>query len=110
MRMASVDWNAAHQVQKWMQQWLAIKFLVDDVADRPAPTSQLQDEGVYPADVIGQQKKSAGRQILKAVRRDPINAAQDGRRNGVQHAFGGGRARHVCDLQSASGQLQSAIR
>ena len=55
--MPDIDRNATDGAQKWAQHRFVIKLLVDDVTNG-ARTGELEDEGVYPADVIWQQEAS----------------------------------------------------
>ena len=71
--MANVDRNAAYSAQKWAQHRFAIKFLIDDVTNR-SRAGDLEQDGIDPSDVIGQQQKSAGRQIFQADGRNTIKA------------------------------------
>ena len=76
-----------------MQHWFAIKFLVDDIANW-ARASELQDDGINPANVVGQQKKSAIRQIVDSQRSDPIKATYQRPAEEIERAFSGGHGRH----------------
>ena len=60
VRMAGVNWDAADHTQDRVQNGFVKILLVDDVADRPR-AGELQDESVYPTDVIRHEKKPAGR-------------------------------------------------
>src|SRR5205807_1860134 len=57
-RMLGVDRNAANNSQEAAQERFVIEFLIDNVADGPG-TSELQDDGIDPGDVVGQQEESA---------------------------------------------------
>ena len=72
--MADVDWDAAERTQDRVQYRFVIIRLVDDVADRTR-AGELQDESVYPADVIRHKKKPTARKVLQAGRSDAIKAA-----------------------------------
>jgi hypothetical protein len=85
--VAGIDWNAAHSSQQRTQQWLVIKFLVDDVTDG-AGTSQLENNGVDPADVIGKEQTAAGRQVIRAVRRYAVEAAGNRGAKKVKQSLG----------------------
>ena len=56
-----------------MEARFAVKFLIDDVTNRSG-TSELEDEGVDPGDVVGQKEEAAFRQILKSQR---VNAIEN---------------------------------
>ena len=53
MRMAGINRNAAQHAQKRVQDRFVIILLVNDVTDRSG-AGELQNEGVYPANMIGQ--------------------------------------------------------
>jgi hypothetical protein len=74
MGMSLVDWNATDDPQEGVQQRFAIKFLINDVANRPG-TGELQHDRVDPADVVRQEEKAAGWQIIGSERIDPVKAA-----------------------------------
>jgi hypothetical protein len=57
-----------------MKQGVLIEFLIDDKPNL-AWTCQLEDEGVYPRDVIRQQEKSTIGQMLQTVGFDSIDEA-----------------------------------
>src|SRR5438034_3935565 len=76
-----------------MQDRFAIKFLVDDIANR-AWTRDLQHDCIHPGNVIGQEKKSAAGQVSQPVRRDTVKAAQQRPRNDMQHALSSGHGSH----------------
>ena len=91
--MTSIDRNTAHSAQKWMQDKFAIKFLVDDVANR-AWTSELQHDCIHPRNVIGQEKESAFRQILCAERGDAIKTAHQCPSEKIQGVLSRGDGSH----------------
>ena len=93
MRLALADGDATNRPEDRMQDPLVIIFLVDDVADRTW-AGELQDEGVHPGDMIGHQKKSAGRQVFQAQRSNPIKAAHQRPSKEIERVFGSGLGRH----------------
>ena len=93
MGMARVDRNAVHNPQEWTQEWLAIKFLVDDVTNWTR-AGELQHDCVHPCDVVGQKQKSAAGQVSQPVRRDPVKAAKHWPRNNMERALNGGHGGH----------------
>ena len=93
MRLALADRDAANRAQDRMQYPLVIIFLFDDVADRPG-TGELQDKGVHPRDMIGDEKKAAVRQVFQTVRSDAIKAAHQWPAKEIERAFGSGLGRH----------------
>jgi hypothetical protein len=54
-----------------LEQRFAIKFLIDDVTNG-ARAGELEDNGIDPADVIGQKKKAAFRQMFDTEWADAI--------------------------------------
>ena len=91
--MPRIDRDAFHQPQKRMQERLAIKFLVDDVPNWTR-ASELQDDGINPANVVGQKEKSAFRQIVDSQRSDPIKATHQRAAEEIERAFSGGHGSH----------------
>jgi hypothetical protein len=73
--MARIDWDASTEPQKPMQHRFVIEFLVDDVTNR-ALAGELQHDGIDPADVIRQKKKSAFRQIVSSERSHAVKATR----------------------------------
>lgn len=73
--MARIDWDASNEPQKPMQHRFAIEFLVDDVTNR-ARAGELQDDGIDPANVVGQKKKSALRQIVSSERSHAVKTTR----------------------------------
>jgi hypothetical protein len=70
-----------------------IKFLIDDVTNRPR-ASELQDDGIDPRDVIRQKKKSAFGQVFESERVDPIKETNERPRKKMERALTGGHVRH----------------
>src|SRR5207247_9364259 len=93
VRMADVDGDAAEHTQEWVQDRFVIILLVDDEADW-ARTGELQDEGVDPTDMIGHEKKPAGRQIFQADRSDAIKATHQQPPKKIADAFSARQRRH----------------
>ena len=91
--MADIDRDAAGCAQKWVQNRLVIILLIDDVAYR-SRAGELQNDSVHPADVIGQKKKPAVRQVFQTERVDPVKATHQWATNGIEGAFGARRRRH----------------
>ena len=73
--MARIDRDASNELQKPMQHRFVIEFLVDDVTNR-ARAGELQDDGIDPANVVGQKKKSALRQIVSSERSHAVKASR----------------------------------
>src|SRR4029077_10329461 len=92
-RMAEVNWDAAERTQDRVQNRFMIIRLVDDVADRTR-TGKLQDESVYPADVIGYEKKAPAGEVFHANRIDAIKAPHEQPAEKIEHAFSAGHGRH----------------
>src|SRR5690348_14685297 len=65
-RVAGIDWNAADGPEYRLEQWLVIKFLIDDITNPPR-TGQLKDDGIDPGNVIRQKQTAAWRQVMHAV-------------------------------------------
>ena len=91
--MSYIDRNAAGRSQKRPQHRLVIKFLIDDVTNRPR-ASELQDDGIDPRDVIRQKKKSAFGQVFESERVDPIKETNERPRKKMERALTGGHVRH----------------
>ena len=70
-----------------------IKFLIDDVTNR-SRASELEDEGIDPGDVIGQEEEAAFRQMLKTERLDPIKEFDERPPKKMERALTGGHVRH----------------
>src|SRR5438309_8872736 len=87
-RMTRVARDAADESHKGLQDRLAIKFLVDDVADR-SWARDLQNDRIDPGDVIWQKQKSALREMLNAKRSDAVNAAHQRASKEMKRAFAG---------------------
>src|SRR4030095_8844084 len=89
MRLALADGDATNRAQDRMQDPLVIIFLVDDVADWTW-AGELQNKGIHPTDVIGHEKKAAGRQVFQTQRSDSIKAAHQWPPKEIKRAFGSG--------------------
>ncbi len=93
MRMPRVDRDALQQLQKWIQDRFAIKFLVDDVTNW-ARAGELQNDCIHPGDVVRQEQKSALRQIVSSECSDPIKATYQRPAEEIERAFSGGHGSH----------------
>src|SRR5206468_11936976 len=91
--MADINRNAADCAQKRAQDRLVIKFLIDDVTNRPR-ACELEDEGIDPGDVIRQKKKSAFGQVFESERVDPIKESDERPAKKMERALTGGHVRH----------------
>ena len=91
--MPYINRNTAHQPQERTQRWFAVEFLVDDITNW-ARASELQDHGINPTDVVGQEKKAAFRQIVDSERSDPIKTTNQRPAKEIESAFSGGDGTH----------------
>src|SRR6266702_4114398 len=76
-----------------MQDRLAIKFLVDDIANWPR-AGELQNNRIHPSDMVRQEQKSAFRQVVSSHRSGPIKATHQSPAEEIERAFSGGHGRH----------------
>jgi hypothetical protein len=91
--MADINGNAPERPQKRMQNTFAIKFLVDDVPDRTR-AGELQHDCIDPRNVIGQEKKSALRQVLPAERSNAVKTMHQRAREKMQRPLSGRHGGH----------------
>ena len=84
------DGDRLHQTEERVQQRVPIDRLVHQKPDR-AGTGGLQENGVYPGDVIGQQKAPSRRKVFEAGDPYPIHGADQQFGHSEQEAL----ARHT---------------
>ena len=71
-----------------MEKAVSIIAFINDETDR-ARTSQLEHDRIHPGDVIGQEEKTAARQLLASNGSDAIDEACDSEGDGIEDAFSG---------------------
>src|SRR5205823_9117654 len=82
--------------------------LVDNKSNRPG-TSELQDDRVYPGDVIGNEEAPAARKILDTERSYPIDQAGNAAGSKIKGALGGGISRHLFYVYNCSISLCNRV-
>src|SRR5207302_2269156 len=92
-RMPDVNRNAADGAHEWAEHRFVIKFLIDDVTNRPR-ACQLENKRVDPSDVIGQKQKTALGQIFETERADAIKKFDERPAKKMERALTGGNVRH----------------
>jgi hypothetical protein len=102
-----INWNASQRSENWIEDTISINRRIDDVTNRPR-AGDLEQNGVNPGDVIGQQKKALSRKMFASNRRDAIKTAGQAEAQEVECAFTERHRTIVYDLQLVRCQLQSA--
>src|ERR1700693_319218 len=91
--MACVYRNTANCAEERTQRRFAVKFLINDVTNRPG-RGELKDERVHPRDVIRQKEKAALGQIVETERADAIKKTDERSAKKIERALTHGHVRH----------------